>query len=169
MSAFVEPTRTLQLRWGTYGFRYLSGLSLIVSGGVAIQGASAHVGFPLAIGALAHTVGWWLMPAAGWRRIWVVLPSLLCTIILLMGPAAVGLLAVPLASWLLVRHRPAITMLFAVPVLAVGVLLRGVFAEYEGMLPALAVMGVVMAACAWAARLAAASRLAHSNSEVAVL
>ena len=167
MSPFVEPTRALPLRWGSYRFRYLSGLSLIISGGIAIQGASAHVGFPLAIGALAHTVGWWVMPAAGWRRIWVVLPSLLCTIILLMGPAAVGLLAIPLASWLLVRHRPAPTLLFALPVLAVGVLLRGVYAEYEGMLPALAVMGVVIAASACSARFAAASRLFHRHSEAA--
>jgi hypothetical protein len=159
--SFVEPTRALPLRWGTYRFRYLSGLSLIVSGAIAIQGASAYVGYPLAIGTLAHVVGWWIMPAAGWRRIWVVLPSLLSVIILLMGPAAVGLLAIPLAGWLLVRHRPALTMLLAVPVLVIGVLLRQVYAEYDGMLPALAVMGALVAASAWLARLAAASRLFH--------
>jgi len=162
---FVEPTRALPLRWGSYRFRYLSGLSLITSGAIAIQGASAYVGYPLAIGTLAHVVGWWIMPAAGWRRIWVVLPSLLSVIILLMGPAAIGLLAVPLASWLLVRHRPAVTMLVAVPVLVIGILLRQVYAEYDGMLPALAVMGVLVVAAAWAARLAAASRLFHRQRE----
>ena len=163
--SFVEPTRSLPLRWGTYRLRYLSGLALIVSGAIAIQGSSAYVGYPLAIGILAHVVGWWVMPSAGVRRIWVVLPSLLGVIILLIGPAVVGILAVPLACWLIVRHRPAITLLLAVPVLVIGLLLRGVYAEYEGMLPALAVMGALIAASAWLARLAAASRLLHSKGE----
>ena len=162
---FVEPTRALPLRWGSYRLRYLSGLSLIVSGAIAIQGASAYVGFPLALGILAHVVGWWVMPAAGWRRIWVVLPSLLSVIILLIGPAVVGILAVPVACWLLVRHRPAVTLLFAVPVLVIGLLLRSVYAEYGGMLEALAVMGVLIAVCVWLARLAAASRLFHRQRE----
>jgi len=162
---FAEPTRALPLRWGTYRFRYLSGLALIVSGAIAIQGASAYVGYPLAIGTLAHVVGWWIMPAAGWRRIWVVLPSLLGVIILLMGPAAVGLLSVPLVGWLLVRHRPAATMLLAVPVLVIGLLLRQVWAEYDVMLPALAVMGALVVASAWLARLAAASRLLHRQTK----
>lgn len=168
MTGFVEPTRGLPLRWGTYRLRYASGLALIVSGGIAIQGASAYVGFPLALGTLAHAVGWWVMPAAGWRRIWVVLPSLLGTIILLIGPAVVGILAVPFACWLLVRHRPAPTLLLAVPVLVIGLLLRGVYAEYEGMLPALAVMGVLMVTCAWLARWAASSRLFHRHHEAAI-
>ena len=158
---FAEPTRALPLRWGDYRFRYVGGLALIASGAIAIQGASAYVGYPLAIGTLAHVIGWWIMPAAGWRRIWVVLPSLLSVIILLMGPAAVGLLSVPLVCWLIVRHRPALTMLVAGPVLVVGLLLRQVYAEYDGMLPALAVMGALVVAGAWAARLAAASRLFH--------
>ena len=159
--SFVEPTRALPLRWGDYRLRYLSGLALIISGAIAIQGASAYVGYPLAIGTLAHVVGWWIMPAAGWRRIWVVLPSLLSVIILLMGPAAVGLLSVPLVGWLLVRHRPPATMLLAVPVLVIGLLLREVWAEYDRMLPALAVMAALVVASAWCARLAAASRLFH--------
>jgi hypothetical protein len=161
VSGFTEPTRALPLRWGSYRLRYLSGLGLIISGGVALQGASAYVGLPLAIGTLAHVVGWWVMPAAGWRRIWVVLPSLLATVILLIGPAVVGILAVPFACWLVVRHRPAPTLLLALPVLVVGLLLREVFAEYSGMLPALAVMAVLIAACAWAARQLAASRVFH--------
>ena len=159
--SYVEPTRALPLRWGSYRFRYLSGLSLITSGAIAIQGASAYVGYPLAIGTLAHVVGWWIMPAAGWRRIWVVLPSLLSVIILLIGPAVVGILAVPVACWLLVRHRPAVTLLLAVPVLGIGLLLRSFYAEYEGMLEALAVMAVPIVACVLLARLAAASRLLH--------
>lgn len=167
MSGFVEPTTLLPLRWGTYRFRYVAGLALIVSGAIGLQAASAYVGYPLALGSLAHVIGWWIMPAGGRRRIWVALPSVLCCIILLMGPAAVGLLAVPVVGWLVVRHRPALTLLFAVPVLVIGALLRQVYAEYSGMLPALAIMGVVIVACAWGARLAAASRLFHRDREAA--
>jgi hypothetical protein len=166
MSGWAEPTRALPLRWGTYPGRYLAGLCLVVSGAVCLQGANANFGLPLALGTLAHVIGWWIMPAAGWRRIWVVLPSLLCTWILLIGPAGVGLLAIPFAAWLLVRHRPLPAYLLALVVLAAGVLLREVYAEYSGMLPALAIMAVVIVGCAWLARLAASSRLLYRQRRV---
>lgn len=152
MTGFVEPTRSFPLRWGTYHDRYLGGLALIVSGAIGLQGGNANFGLPLAVGTLAHVVGWWILPAAGWRRIWAVLPSLAAVWILLAGPAMVGLLAVPFAAWLLVRHRPAVTLLLGIGVLAAGVALRGVFAEYGGMLPALAIMGVLVIALSWLAR-----------------
>lgn len=152
MTGFVEPTRSFPLRWGTYHDRYLGGLALIVSGAIGLQGGNANFGLPLALGTLAHVVGWWILPAAGWRRIWAVLPSLAAVWILLAGPAMVGLLAVPFAAWLLVRHRPAVTLLLGIGVLAAGVALRGVFAEYGGMLPALAIMGVLVIALSWLAR-----------------
>ena len=152
MTDFVEPTRSFPLRWGTYRDRYLGGLALIVSGAIGLQGGNANFGLPLALGTLAHVVGWWILPAAGWRRIWAVLPSLAAVWILLAGPAMVGLLAVPFAAWLLVRHRPAVTLLLGIVVLAAGVALRGVFAEYSGMLPALAIMGVLVIALSWLAR-----------------
>ncbi len=151
MTGFVEPTRSFPLRWGTYHDRYLGGLALIVSGAIGLQGGNANFGLPLALGTLAHVVGWWILPAAGWRRIWAVLPSLAAVWILLAGPAMVGLLAVPFTAWLLVRHRPAVTLLLGIVVLAAGVALRGVFAEYGGMLPALAIMGVLLGACSWLA------------------
>ena len=125
---------------------------MIVSGAIGVQGGNANFGLPLAVGTLAHVVGWWILPAAGWRRIWAVLPSLAAVWILLAGPAMVGLLAVPFAAWLLVRHRPAVTLLLGIGVLAAGVALRGVFAEYGGMLPALAIMGVLVIALSWLAR-----------------
>lgn len=164
MTAWTEPTRALPLRWGTYRGRYLAGLALIVSGAICIQGGSAIFGLPLALGTLAHVVGWWIMPAAGWRRIWAVLPSLACVWILLIGPTGVGLLAVPFACWLLVRHRPGVTLLLALVVLMTGVTLLPVYSEYSGMLPAVAIMGAVMVVCAWLARVAAASRLLHRQT-----
>jgi hypothetical protein len=166
MSRWTEPTRALPLRWGSYTGRYLAGLSLIVSGAVALQSATGYFQPALGLGALAHVVGWWVIPAAGWRRIWVVLPSLVGVIILLVGPAVVGLLAIPFACWLLVRHRPVLTFLLALVVLGTGVLLREVYAEYSGMLPALAIMAGVIVACAWLARLAASSRLFHRHRDV---
>lgn len=163
MSGFVEPTRSLPLRWGGYTERYLGGLALIVSGLIGLQAGSAYFGLPLALGTLAHVVGWWILPAAGWRRIWVVLPSLIVVFVLLIGPAGVGLLAVPFAGWLLVRHRPAITFLLAIPVLGVGVAVREQLSEYSGMLPALGIMAVVIVACAWLAVLIARTRHLPSN------
>ena len=161
MTPFVEPTSLLALRWGTYTGRYLGGLALIVSGTIGLQGANANFGIPMLFGTLAHAAGWWIMPAAGWRRVWVVLPSLASILILLIGPAGIAALAVSFGGWLLVRHRPAVTFVLVPVLFTVGVLLRGVFSEYSGMLPALGIMGGLIVASSWLARLAAGSRLFH--------
>ena len=153
----------MPLRWGTYRGRYLAGLGLIVSGLICLQGANANFGLPLALGTLAHVIGWWLMPAAGWRRIWAVLPSLAAAFILLIGPAGVAILAAPLASWLLVRHRPAVTFVLPVVLFAIGIALREYVSEYSAMLPALAIVGALVVAFAWSAWLIASSRRLPSN------
>lgn len=160
---FTEPSRAVALRWGSYRGRYLAGLGLIVCGLICLQGANANFGLPLALGAAAHVTGWWLMPAAGWRRIWAVLPSLVGALILLIGPAGAGILAAPFASWLLVRHRPAVTFLLVPVVFALGLAVRAYLTEYSAMLLALAIMAAVLVAFAWGARLIAASRLLASN------
>jgi hypothetical protein len=162
-STWVEPSRAIPLRWGTYRGRYLAGLWLIISGLICLQGANVNFGLPLGIGTLAHVVGWWVMPAAGWRRLWAVLPSLAGAFILLIGPAGVAILAVPFASWLLVRHRPAITFALPVALFAIGMVLREYVSEYSAMLPALAIMGALLFAFAWGARFIASSRLLPSN------
>ena len=164
MKEFAEPTSLIPLRWGTYRGRYLAGLGLIVSGLIGLQGGSAYFGLPLALGTLAHVTGWWIMPAAGWRRIWAVGPSLIVMFVLLIGPAGVGLLAVSFACWLLVRHRPLITFVLAIPVLGVGIVLREFLYEYSGMLPALAIMSVVIVGCAWLASVIARTRRLPSIS-----
>lgn len=161
MTAFTEPTSRLPLRWGTYRERYLAGLALIIAGAVCLQGTSTYAIFPIALGGLAHAIGWWILPAAGWRRIWIVLPSLIACAALLAGPAFTAALAVPLLGWLVARHRPAATLLLVLPVLLAGAAISAVTTEYDAILPALAVMTVVVVGCAWLARLAAASRLFH--------
>jgi hypothetical protein len=142
-------------------------MGLIVSGLICLQGANVNFGLPLGIGTLAHVVGWWLMPAAGWRRIWAVLPSLIAAFILLIGPAGVAILALPLTSWLLVRHRPAVTFLLPVALFAAGMALREFVSEYSAMIPALAIMGSLLVLFAWSARFLAASRLIPSNRTAA--
>ncbi len=162
MSAgFVEPTRALPLRWGTYRERYLAGLALIVASAICLQGTSTYAVFPLALGSLAHLLGWGVLPAAGWRRIGALLPSLISCISLLAGPVYAAALAVPLLCWLVVRQRPAATWLLTAPVLLLGLALAGITTNYDAMIPVLAIMAVAVAGAAWLARLAAASRLFH--------
>ena len=163
MTRWIEPTRALSLRWGTYIGRYLGGLSLIVSGAVGVQGATGSFPAAIGLGALGHVIGWSVIPSAGSRRIWVALPSLLSVIILLAGPLGLGLLAVPFAAWLVVRHRPLPTFLLALVVLATGIVLKD--SDRSGMLLALGIMAIVIVACAWLARLAASSRLFHRHGE----
>jgi hypothetical protein len=147
-----EPTRSLPLHWGTYSGRYLGGLLLIVAGGVDLQGSNSNFGWVLAFGTAAHAVGWWIMPAAGWRRIWVVLPGIACIWLLLTGPAAVFLLLLPYSGWLLVRHRPLISWLTLLPVAAASIIVAQAIHEYSGMLVALGAMFAVLVASAWCAR-----------------
>ena len=161
--SWVEPSRSVPLRWGTYTGRYLAGLGFIVSGLICLQGANVNFGLPLGLGALAHVLGWWLMPASGWRRIWSVLPSLVAALVLLTGPANVAILAASLASWLLVRHRPAVTFLLPVALFAICMAVRGYLGEYSEMIPVLAGVGALLVLFAWGARFIASSRLVPSN------
>jgi hypothetical protein len=147
-----EPTRALPLRWGRYADRYLAGLLLIVAGGVDLQGSNANFGWLLAFGTAAHAAGWWIMPAAGWRRIWVVLPGTACIWLLLTGPQSVFLLVMPFAGWLLVRHRPPLAYLTVLPVLIASIVVAQFVHEYSGMLIALGIMFAVLVASAWGAR-----------------
>ena len=73
-----EPTSRLRLRWGGYRARLLGGLLLIVAGGTAVAGGGATSPFATALlflGSIAHIAGWAVLPAAGWRRVWALLPS----------------------------------------------------------------------------------------------
>ena len=150
-----EPTSLLRLRWGGYRARLCGGLLLIVGGGMAIAGGSATSPFAAALlflGSAAHIVGWSVLPAAGWRRIWALIPSTFAMWFLLTGPGWLAILVLPYLGWLLVRHRPLAgypTLLF---VLAGAVMVARLFPSYGAMLPALGIMAGVLVLSALAAR-----------------
>ena len=152
-----EPTAVLPLRWGSHVPRSLAGLSLIVGGAIGLQAAAPHILYFLLAGTVAHSAGWAIMPAKGWRRLVVAVPCIAGIWVLLTSPQSVWALVIPFIAWLLVRHRPARSYVTVVFVVAAGVLLPQFFSEYRDMVPALAVMTVVLVGSAWLARLIAVS------------
>src|SRR5690554_3424460 len=74
-SRWEEPTWSIPLRWGTARERALAGLLLLVAGGIAIAGSNVFAIWLALLGGAAHLAGWAIMPAAGWRRVLVMLPS----------------------------------------------------------------------------------------------
>ncbi|WP_167050469.1 hypothetical protein [Salinibacterium sp. ZJ77] len=155
-SAFREPSSLIPLRWGDPATRLWAAGWLTIGGGAVIAGSNDVALWALAMGAAAHAVGWWVAPSAGWRRL-VALPlSMLGSFLLLAGPRFTFVLAIPYLCWLLVRHRPAITTLTVIPVIAVAVITGGMFEhDYSRMLPAVAAVFATMVLCAWLAGLMA--------------
>lgn len=151
-----EPASTLPLRWGSYRTRLLGGAALLVAGGLAVAGGSAASPFAqslLAMGSVVHVAGWSVLPAAGWRRVWAMIPSTFTAWFLLAGPAWLAILALPYLGWMLVRHRPLASYPTALFVIAAGFLAAQIFGgPYSGMLPALGFVGALMVLSAWAAR-----------------
>ena len=150
-----EPASAIPLRWGGYRARLLGGVLLIVSGGLAVAGGSASSPFAqalLALGTAAHVTGWSVLPSAGWRRVWALVPSTLAMWFLLTGPGWLSILLLPYVGWLLVRHRPVSAYLTAIFVLAAATMVARPFPEYSGMLPALGIVAAVMVVSAWVAR-----------------
>lgn len=147
-----EPSSLLALRWGSWGPRSWGGLALIVGGGTAIAGTTASTAWLAIAGIIVHLLGWSVMPAAGWRRIVVLLPSIAAMVVLLSGPTYLSVLVVPFLCWLLVRHRPLRVWPMAAFVVAAGIVLGRLFPEYSGMPVALGVAAGIMAGAAWAAR-----------------
>lgn len=157
-----EPASMLPLRWGTYQGRYLAGLVFVVGGLLHLQSSTTHLLWPLITGTVAHTIGWWILPAAGWRRLVVPLGCGVQVWLLLTGPQSMWTLVIPYCAWLLVRHRPAVSYLTVLPVAANGALAAAVFREYAEMPLALMLSAGVLAGSAWAARHLAATRQKHS-------
>lgn len=151
-SGWREPTSLLPLRWGTYRGRYLAGLLLIVGGLLSVAGADTHKIPMLLLGTTAHVTGWFILPAGGARRIWVVGPSLAAAWILLTGPQSLWILLPPYLAWLVVRHRPLRSYVTALLILANAIVTAHIFQEYSGMPYALAISAVVFVGSAWLAR-----------------
>jgi hypothetical protein len=147
-----EPTSLIPLRWGTYRGRYLAGMTLIISGLIGLQGANNFTIFLLLWGTVAHATGWLIMPSGGIRRVIVVVPCVAQIWLLLPGPQTVTGLAVPFASWLLVRHRPPRTYITLLLVLGMGVVLANLFHNYSDMPLALSIGASVVVGSAWLAR-----------------
>ncbi|GAA1207873.1 hypothetical protein [Rhodoglobus aureus] len=152
-----EPARRLPLKWGRYNDRYFAGLLLIIAGAVHLQGANNYTLIILLIGTTATAVGWSIMPARGWRRMIVILPTISQIWIMLTGPMSMWTLTIPLLAWLIVRHRPLISYLALALPIANGIILPRFFQEYSAMPEALAISTVVLVAAAWLAR-----AIAHS-------
>ncbi|HEV7742987.1 MAG TPA: hypothetical protein VGO65_11270 [Pseudolysinimonas sp.] len=156
MASWREPTSRIPLRWGTWAGRSWAGLWLILGGGVAIAGSSAaNPPFTVllaAAGVTAHIVGWCIMPAKGWRRVVVLLPSTAAMVALLSGPGYLTGVTVSLLCWFLVRQRPLRVWPMAAFAVATGIVLARIYPEYDGMLMASAVALFVAVGAAWAAR-----------------
>jgi drug/metabolite transporter (DMT)-like permease len=67
-------------------------------------------------------------------------------------------LVIPYLAWLLVRHRPGISYLTVVIVVANGVLAAVLFREYAQMPLALILSAGALSAASWSARYLAATR-----------
>jgi len=147
-----EPASNSPLRWGSYRGRYVAALVLVLGGAVLVQTGSVYLPQVMLIGMGLHLVGWWILPGRGWRRAVVSLPSLTTVMLILNGAAAMVFLAIPLAGWLWLRHRP----LRAYPVLALpaisAYLLTLHFAQYGSGALVLTVSGAVLIGSAWLAR-----------------
>ena len=140
------------MRWGSWTGRSWGGLTLIVGGGTAIAGTTGSTAWLAAAGIVAHLIGWAVMPATGWRRVAVVVPSTYAMTALISGPAYLAVLVIPFLCWLLVRHRPLRVWPMAAFVVAAGFVLARIYPDYSGMLPALGVSAGILVGAAWAAR-----------------
>ncbi len=153
-----RPAR-LPLRWGTPGVRAVWGGILIVSGAIAIAGTTTTVLWQVLLpGVIAHVAGWCLMPSTGGRRTAAIALSTPAVLLLLTGPRFIGVLVLPYIAWLIVRERPGRSYPTVTFVLASAIILPRVFADYDGMLPALGIELAVMAASGWVARAVAIPR-----------
>jgi drug/metabolite transporter (DMT)-like permease len=157
-SGYVEPTRRVPLRWGTYESRYVGGILYVAAGTVIILSANTYtIGF-LLLGTVAHCFGWALLPATGRRRLWAFWPSLLAIWLMLTGPQILFVMTAVLLGWLLVRERPLRTyVLLLFPILS-GVIMANSFHSNHDEPLAFGVETLVVIACAWLARLLAPAR-----------
>ncbi|HEY2555777.1 MAG TPA: hypothetical protein VGI08_01620 [Diaminobutyricibacter sp.] len=147
-----EPASTLTLHWGAYRPRLVFGLTAIMLGTACIQLTSAYSLVFLLVGSLVQPAGWAILPAPIGRRVAVVLPSLGFTWLMLGGASFAWCFVVPLAAWLLVRLRPAISYVVLVLPIACGIVLSSVIPDYSGAWISFTVSSLVTVAAAWSGR-----------------
>ena len=147
-----EPASQLTLHWGAYRPRLAVGLAAIMLGTACIQLTSAYSLVFLLAGSLIQPAGWAILPAPIGRRVAVVLPALGFTWLMLGGASFAWCFVVPLAGWLLVRLRPAISYVVLVLPIVCGIVLSGVIPDYGGAWLSFTVASLVTVAAAWTAR-----------------
>jgi hypothetical protein len=147
-----EPASLLDLHWGAYRPRLVLGLTAIMLGTACIQLTSAYSLVFLLVGSLLQPAGWAVLPAPIGRRVAVVLPVLGFTWLMLGGASFAWCFVVPLAAWLLVRLRPAISYVVLVLPIACGMILSAVIPDYSGSWISFTVSSLVTIGAAWAAR-----------------
>ncbi|TFD32600.1 hypothetical protein [Cryobacterium cryoconiti] len=118
-------------RWGDYRARCVTGLTLVVLGVLATIFTSTYSLLFLAVGVPLQVVGWLVLPGALWRRLTVLVPALLSSILLLGGADFNGAFAALLACWLLVRHRPWSGYLALIPSIVMSFLIKETLTDYE--------------------------------------
>jgi hypothetical protein len=149
---WVEPTSLLRLRWGRYRARWITGLVLIIVGTGFVQLSSAYSLYFLLIGSLTVIAGWIIQPTAVWRRVAILLPALAGSWLLISGPFFSVCFAIPLAAWLIVRFRPAISYVVVLLPIAAGIVVGNiVFYESQSWI-SLSVGVIVTVAAAWLGR-----------------
>jgi hypothetical protein len=158
----------LPLRWGGYRSRYGAAVALLFAGGLLLQAASVYAGYLLVAGIAGHIAGWLILPSRGPRRAAIALPSALAAASLLFGTAGSILLVLPLAGWLYLRQRPALSYVVVVlPVLG-GFVLTQLYPQYGHGAIVVAVSTLVLVGSAWLARSIAKSRPISSKRKASV-
>jgi hypothetical protein len=165
MARFVEPTRRLTLRWGTYIGRYLAGLLYIAAGIVILLSTNIYsIGF-LLLGTVAQTTGWFILPATGGRRLWAFWPSLIASFLLLTGPQILFAMAATLLCWLLVRERPLRSYIVLLFPIASGVIMAYEFHANTLEPLAFGIECAVVIGSAWLARYLATTQKPRERSQ----
>lgn len=160
-SGWREPTVSLPLRWGGYRLRYSLAVTLVLAGGLVMQAGSVYAPQLITIGIAAHIAGWLVLPARGARRASVAIPSALLVGGLLFGTAASILLVIPLALWMYLRQRPALSYLALLLPISSGLVLTQLYPQYgHGAIVVFVSLGVIVAS-AWMARSIARTRPAR--------
>ncbi len=151
LSPFVEPTRLIPLRWGSYRVRLVTGVVAIVVGVASVLFTSTYTLPFLAVGITLQCAGWIVLPATGWRRLVVVMPCVLVSCMMLAGADFAIFTSLFLFAWLLVRQRPALSWLTLILPLGVGFICSQSFDSYEQNWAVFALSGSSAIAGAWCA------------------